>query len=284
MPLLSSMKIEANKLFRIVVAFLALAPLAIGRAQEIDWGEPQEIAFTANIDQTQQHYVLWDFRDLDAGAGGDCLIALHGHGSDRWQFIRQERDEVRAVRDFARQQRMLYLSPDYRAPTSWMGPAAEADLVQIIQELKQQHGIQRFFLCGGSMGGTSALAFAALQPELIAGVAAMNGTANLLEYAHFTEAIAESFGGTAAEVPLVYKQRSAEYWPERLVMPIGLTIDEHDPIVPPESVIRLAAVLQRLQRPVLLVKRPEAGHATNYQDAMEILRFMHGEQQANARP
>lgn len=238
--------------------------------------EPQDISFTATFDQTTQYYVLCDFRESsEQSSPADCLIALHGHGSDRWQFIRQERDEVRAAIDFATQQQMIYVSPDYRMPTSWMGPAAEADLLQIITDLKQQYSIRRIYICGGSMGGTSALAFAAMHPQWVDGVAAMNGTANLLEFANFADAIAESYGGTPAEVPLIYKQRSAEYWPERLTMPIGLTVDQHDEIVPADSVLRLAAVLQRLQHPVKLLQRPHAGHATNYQDATEILQFMY---------
>jgi hypothetical protein len=78
-----------------------------------------------------------------AGRRGDVLIALHGHGSYRWQFVKEKRDECRAARDVARQHGMLFISPDYRAKTSWMGPAAEADLVQIIGDLKAKHAIGR---------------------------------------------------------------------------------------------------------------------------------------------
>ena len=61
----------------------------------------------------------------------DLLVALHGHGSDRWQFIRDGRDECRGTREAAARHGAILVSPDYRAPTSWMGPKAEADLVQI---------------------------------------------------------------------------------------------------------------------------------------------------------
>ena len=68
---------------------------------------------------------------------------------------------------------MIYVSPDYRAKTSWMGPKAEADVVQIIRDLKKRHRIGRVFITGGSMGGTAALTFAALHPDLVAGVASL---------------------------------------------------------------------------------------------------------------
>ena len=107
----------------------------------------------------------------------------------------------------------------------------------------------------------------------------MNPTANHLEYEGFQEAISESFGGAKAGIPAEYKSRSAEYWPERLTMPIGITTGGRDEIVPPGSSIRLAGVLKKLGRPVLLVHRESGGHVTTYEDATEALEFVI--QQAN---
>ena len=99
-------------------------------------------------------------------------------------------------------------------------------------------------------------------------------TANHLEYENFQEAIRESFGGGKAEIPLEYKNRSAEYWPERLTMPIALTTGGKDKSVPPDSVVRLAAVLKKLQPNVLLIHRPEGGHSTDYEDGKAALEFV----------
>jgi pimeloyl-ACP methyl ester carboxylesterase len=234
----------------------------------------QDVAFQASVDGTTQHYVVVLPPGFQSAEKHSLLIALHGHGADRWQFVREARDECRAVRDVARKHNLILVSPDYRARTSWMGPAAEADLVQIIAELKASYSIEHVYLCGGSMGGTSSLAFAALHPELLQGVAAMNGTANLLEYENFQDAIRESYGGTKLERVDEYKRRSAEYWPERLTMPVSASTSGKDTVVPPQSVIRLAGVLKLLQRPVLLVHRPDADHVTNYEDATAILEFI----------
>lgn len=243
---------------------------------------PEDCDFIATHDGSVQRYVKIDFASLDSkNASRDlsesrsCLIALHGHGSDRWQFIQQTRDEVRAVKDFASRHKMLYVSPDYRAPTSWMGPAAEQDLKQIINELKHKYSIEKLYLCGGSMGGTAALTFAALHPTMVDGVVSFNGLANHLEYENFQDAIKESFGGTKQDMPEEYKRRSAEYWPDRLTMPIGMTVDTGDEVVPPFSCVRLAAILKKLGRPVLLVESPDSGHDTNYEDAMKALEFVH---------
>lgn len=172
---------------------------------------------------------------------------------------------------------MILVSPDYRAKTSWMGPAAEADLVQIIGDFKKQYKVRRVFLCGASMGGTGALTFAALQPQLIDGVASMNGTANLIEYERFQEAIRKSFGGTKVEVPLEYKKRSSEYWPEKFRMPLAIVVGDEDKVVPPESAVRLAGTVKALgNKNVLLLHGTVRGHATNYADATAVLEFVVG--------
>lgn len=243
------------------------------------WGEAPEplledITFLSTVDGTPQQYVQVQPSPFHPEREHDLLVALHGHGSDRWQFVRDERDECRAVRDTAARHRMVLIAPDYRASTSWMGPAAEADLVQLLGEVRDRLPVRRVFLCGGSMGGAAALTFAALHPDLVDGVVSMNGTANFLEYDHFQEAIAASFGGTKGELLSEYKRRSAEYWPERLTMPVAITASENDTVVPPASVLRLAAVLQALARPVLLIRRPDAGHQTGYAEATEALEWV----------
>ncbi len=232
----------------------------------------EDQAFIATLDQTEQRYVVLTPPTVVEPL--DVLIALHGHGSDRWQFVKAERDECRAARDAAIQRGMLYVSPDYRAKTSWMGPAAEADLVQLIELLKRERSVRHVYLCGGSMGGTGALTFAALHPDLIAGVASMNGTANLVEYENFQDAIRESFGGDKQTVPEEYRKRSAELQVEALRMPVGLTTGGMDTAVPPASVLRLAEKLKILDRRVLLVHRESGGHETNYEDATKILDFV----------
>jgi len=237
-------------------------------------GAVRDVTFAAACDGSTQRYVIALPPGHEPEAPHDLLVAFHGHGSDRWQFIQQPRDECRAVRDAAARHGLILVSPDYRAKTSWMGPKAEADVIQLIGDLKRTYSSRRVFLCGGSMGGAACLTFAALHPDLVDGVASMNGTANFLEFENYQDAIRESFGGTKAAVPGEYKKRSAEYWPERFTMPVGIAAGGQDESVPPESVVRLARVLRALGRDVLLVYRPGGGHATDYDDATAILEFV----------
>ena len=131
------------------------------------------------------------------------------------------------------------------------------------------------------MGGTGALTFAALHTELIDGVVSMNGTANLVEYGMFLDAIAASYGGTKTEKPEEYRKRSAELHADKLTMPIALTTGGKDKLVPPDSVLRLAEVLKKQNRKVKLIHRPEGGHDTNYDDAIAAFDFVLGQVLSN---
>lgn len=226
---------------------------------------PQDIVFKAQIDQTEQRYVERLPTGFEPQKSHDVLIALHGHGSDRWQFIRDVRDECRGLRDFADRHGLIFISPDYRAKTSWMGPKAEADVLQIIAEVKKRHRVNRVFIAGGSMGGTSALIFASLHPELIAGVCALNPTANLVEYAGFKEGIDASYVSPAER-----HKRSPELHADQLTMPVALTTGGKDSIVPPDSTLRLAKKLKH----VLSLHRETAAHSTSYDDTVKAMEWV----------
>lgn len=235
--------------------------------------EPQDVTFMAKSDGTAQKYVLILPEGFDARQSYDLFVALHGHGSDRWQFAKPARAETRAALDAAARNRLIYVSPDYRAPASWMGPKAEADLLQILDDLHAAYRIGRTILAGASMGGSSALTFAAIHPDRIDAVAALNPTANHLEYENFQDAIAASFGGSKRQVPLEYKKRSAEYWPEKLAMPVAIATGGQDSLVPPHSALRLSEILQKIGGRVLHIHRPEGGHETSYEDSVAAYEF-----------
>jgi predicted esterase len=56
-------------------------------------------------------------------------------------------------------------------------------------------------------------------------------------------------------------------------MPIGITAGGKDTIVPADSVVRLAGILKKLNRPVLLIYREDGGHNTPYDDNLRALEF-----------
>lgn len=268
--------------FKKSVASIALLWVSL-TAHELWSQSPKEISFTSKLDHTTQKYLLSSPPGASAEQTIPLLILLHGHGSDRRQAFNDNVAEFRAARDVAAAHKMLVISPDYRAKTSWMGPAAEADMLQIFDDVKKQYRIGKAILAGASMGGSSALTFTALHPNLVDGVVAMNGTANHLEYENFQDAIKASFGGAKSELPAEYKTRSAEYWPERFTMPIAITAGGKDSTVPPASVLRLAEIVKKL-RPdnVLLVYREDGGHSTTYDDSKAAFEFVIDKLIANA--
>jgi pimeloyl-ACP methyl ester carboxylesterase len=234
-----------------------------------------DVSFTATNDGTQQKYVRILPVGFDSAQYHDVLIALHGAGSDRWQFATDARDECRAARDAATQNDMVYISPDYRGYTSFMGIKAEQDVVQIIHDLRAEYKVNGVFITGASMGGMSCLTFTALHPDLIDGVASMNGTGNFFEWPGGDYGpIVESFGGAMADFPLGYLARSAEFWPHRFVMPVGIAASGNDGVVPPQSAMRMAYALKDVGKTVLSIFEPYGGHATNYADGKAILDFV----------
>ena len=236
-------------------------------------GSVAEISFLASADGSKQRYVRALPKAFHPDRVYDILIALHGAGSDRWQFIRDPRAEARAVRDVATAQQMILIAPDYRATESWMNSLATSDVLQIIQAIRLEFRVGRVFICGGSMGGSACLTFAALYPDLIDGVVSLNGTANYFEQKTHVESIQRAFGGTKAEVPEEYQLRSAEYWPERLTMPTALVVGGQDRSLPPHSARRLAHLLDTLGHQVLLIDRTERGHDATYGDTLAALEF-----------
>ena len=136
--------------------FLMAVLSAVAATDSLPKDSERDVAFVSRLDGTEQRYVLWLPEGVSAPDNHDVMIALHGHGSDRWQFIHNPRDECRALRDVARKHGIAVVSPDYRAATSWMGPAAEADVVQIIEDYRKQYAPKRVLLAGGSMGARRA--------------------------------------------------------------------------------------------------------------------------------
>src|SRR3989339_318984 len=86
-------------------------------------GKSEDIEFKSDYDQTVQRYILRLPEDFNNCTKHDLLIAFHGHNADRRQFAEANRPSITAARDVAEERNMIFVSPDYRAKTSWMGPA-----------------------------------------------------------------------------------------------------------------------------------------------------------------
>ncbi len=240
----------------------------------LDKSHWQEVSFQAKCDGTEQKYAILLPENFNPETRHNLLIMFHGMYGDRWQLYElRDHGPSRAIYEIAAENDLIVVTPDYRID-QWMGPRGEADTLQILVDLQRQYLINKVFIAGGSMGGSAVLTLAVRHPYLFDGVMSMNGTANYLEYENYQEYIQKGFEGTKEDIPLEYKNRSAEYWPENIIMPIGMSVGGQDGAVPPHSVTRLAKVLQQIKRRVLFFYRESEGHGTSYEDARAMLKFI----------
>ncbi len=80
-------------------------------AQETGFQAPQDVTFVSQLDGSAQHYVLMVPPSFSPASRVDVMLALHGHGSDRWQFATDPRAECAAARQVAAEHGMLYVCP-----------------------------------------------------------------------------------------------------------------------------------------------------------------------------
>lgn len=130
-----------------------------------------ERRFVSSWDGSVQSFLEKDF---GADASGLALVCLHG------AIAHQDQGMTAGIYENAfgrwaeelKQRKALYVCPEYRGG-SWMGPAAESDLREILRGMRSSGFQGKLLLADGSMGGTSALIFASRFPEEIDGVLAL---------------------------------------------------------------------------------------------------------------
>jgi pimeloyl-ACP methyl ester carboxylesterase len=160
----------------------------------------------------------------------------------------------------------------YYGGNTWMSDLAEHGVADLLAILQQRWPKLPLYLCGGSMGGTSALIFAIRRPELLDAVLALCPAGDIESYYAFvSESSDEVLQSIAAAIRLHYtcagrdlteelQARSAATHAERLTMPVYLSHAEQDAVIPVEGVRRLAARLEFLRHQVRYVELPEGGH------------------------
>lgn len=142
----------------------------------------------------------------------------------------------------------VYVCPEYRG-NSWMGPAAEQDVAQILQIVNTRYHPARTLFIGASMGGTSALIYAMRHPEEVHGVLALCPASDPAEVFNrddrFRADMIRSYGGSPLEKPEEYLQRTSRNAADRLVgLPIVLVHGTADGSIPVDHSIRLAEALR----------------------------------------
>jgi pimeloyl-ACP methyl ester carboxylesterase len=250
---------------------------------------PERFTFNCSADGSRWPYLL----QQPEGKPQAILINLHGHYSDEWQGMTEEiyGDAFGRLRRECLNRSCVYVCPWYGG-NSWMGPVAEAGMVDLIAALRQRWPDQPLYLMGGSMGGSSTLVFAVRQPQLLSGVAALCPAADIEAYyvwclertegnptvKSVSDAIRLHYTAAGHDLTSQLHERSALRNAERLTMPVYLRHGSADGLIPVEWTRRLAERLQGLARRVVYEEVPDGDHdAPIYGlDWGEVLRWLAG--------
>ena len=206
------------------------------------------LAFTSEFDGAKDWALF-----LPGDTRKNTIVYLHGSFSEADQLFTRE-----DVRDFWLSRIMAghhpLLSANMRG-TSYMSPAATADLTDLLHYARDELGCDRFVLLGGSGGASSAMAYAVLHPENIHGVIAM-GMCDIrarLDFARksdepvlqeLAQTVFSAYEGTLEEKPDLYEARSVLAHADKLTMPIVLTMGEKDPLIPVEETRKIASAMK----------------------------------------
>lgn len=235
-----------------------------------------ERTFVSPWDGTRQTYLEKDFRTRSRDAL--VFVMLHGAASHQDQAMTAGiyGDAFTQLGKELERRNALYICPEYRGG-SWMGPAAEADLLEILLRIRTPEFCGKLILAGGSMGGTSALIFASRHPHLLDGVLALCPATDVTAmFKKFPEQFRESYGGSPEEVPEVYAERISRNFCEILSqMPIFLVHGAKDALIEVEHSRVLAGKLRERSIRFRYVEMPDGDHdapiSLTWHEALDFL-------------
>ncbi len=239
--------------------------------------KPTERHFIAQVDGSVQTYLL--LLPPRVETADTLVVAFHGHGAQQDQFMTADiyGDAFGKVICLLQQRNIIYAALEYRG-NSWMGPLAEADTRQVLAELREEFSPRRVLLLGASMGGSSVLCYAALNPGGLDGVLAMCPATDLEEFFHqalagplpeLAQAIQASYGGRPEDVPHQYHRRSSRRHAEQLTMPLTLVHGDADALISVSHSRTLVQRLAALGAAVRYVEIPEGDHDSPVQMAAQ---------------
>lgn len=194
-----------------------------------------EYSFISPFDGSIQTFLEKDFRADRTGTAPLVVVYLHGAASHQDQGMTAGiyGGAFERWRDTLQERQAIYICAEYRGG-SWMGPAAEADVAEIIRLSRERYQIRRIILTGGSMGGTAALIFASRFPELIDGVVALcPATDPAAMFERFSDQFLASYGGSPEEKPEEYSHRRSRDRAATLArLPLAIAHGTSDAIIP----------------------------------------------------
>ena len=230
--------------------------------------------FKSSFDGSAQTFLEKDFGGGDSNGTRLVFVYLHGALSHQEQGMTagiyngtfEKWGEELAKRD------AVYVCPEYRG-NSWMGPAAEADVLDILNLLTKRFPGRRLILAGGSMGGTSALIFASRNPKAVDGVIALcPATDPALMFGVFPEHFVESYGGSPEKVSQVFSDRTSRNRVDSLApLPLAIVHGSADAIIGVDHSRILVSQLKQRGARCHYTEIPEGDHDSPLQIPLSML-------------
>jgi dipeptidyl aminopeptidase/acylaminoacyl peptidase len=197
--------------------------------------------FISGYDRTIQEYLLEAPRAIPAGG---ILIYLHGATNHLDQGMNEEifGGAFKFLKSWAKSRNFVYVCPEYRGD-SWMNDAAQQDIALLLSLLREEFFAHRIIIVGGSMGGTSALIFAARWPGLLKGVIALCPATDMAVLYRVWEngsgiqpdlarGIKSAYGGDPGDMPEKYRALSSINSVEKLArVPLYLIHGDADALI-----------------------------------------------------
>ncbi len=185
-------------------------------ANEIGSQQVSRRTFASLVDGTED-YIAVLAPSMSGRLDNTLVVYLHGMGSNYLEPFSNPGESIAAGLS-KRYANICLLSCNYRKAASWGSDNAMSDITQNIRELMQQYPIDKIVLMGTSMGGCTALTYAATAPEDIkkelCGVVSVEGAGDLARLYATTKhpqvkmAMVDALGGTPTSAPAQYKKKS----------------------------------------------------------------------------
>ncbi len=217
----------------------------------------------------------WPYLIQTPEAPQAVVLYLHGHYGDEYQGMAEGsyNDCFGKLRRECIRRQWAYVTTWYGGNT-WMGPLAEQGVAELITALRVRWPGVPVYVTGGSMGGSSALVFAHVRPDLVDGVVALCPAGDIETYYRFASASAEPvLANIASAIRIHYTidghelmaeldRRSAARHAENLTMPVYIIHGAKDTLIPIDGTRALVERLRALKRPIEYIEQPEGEHDT----------------------
>lgn len=231
----------------------------------------QRCTYNCTADGSRWPYLV----QLPAAEPQAIVVSLHGHYGDEYQMMTEEiyEDSFGNLRRECLRRNWVAVTAWYGG-NSWMGPLAEAGVVDLIAVLREQWPALPLYLLGGSMGGCSALVFAVRQPQLLAGVAALCPAGDVHAFYHWgltraarnptlknvTDAIRIHYTTDGHDLEEELHARSALQHAEALTMPVYIGHGAKDALVPVRWTRQLVEKMGELGLRLVYDELPNGDH------------------------